>query len=514
MSQNPFTFGNPIKDSNRFFGRKQEIREIVNRLLSSAHESTSIIGEGRMGSTSLLMYLQNREVAENFALTPDLFCLVYLDFQGTELTPARFWNRVLQGISRSLVNPQLAEMTKQLQTREEVDLFDLEDYFDRMKDTGLTTVLLMDEFENITKNQNIRNDFYGGLRALAIHHGLALIPATRSELRDLCSSVEIKGSPFFNIFANITLMPLPMEESEEMVDSYLEKGCLSFSQEDRTFILNMGGGHPYLLQISGYHWFEAKALGFEGDNLYKIASEKIYEQAEPHFRDMWSLFSDNEKLLMVNRFANMSGGKPDEILLSQADISPGFLRSLQKRGLVVKTGEKIGCISPIFEEFLRQQIITSKPIEANRKHSNRGQESQRSLSEYDVFISYSTIDHTMTDAIVAGLEKRGVHCWVAPRDIQPGTTYGQAIITAINECKGMIVIFSSNSNASEQVMQEVERAVSKRMTIIPFRIENVVPTGAMELFLSARQWLDAFEPPLETILEQLADTISTLKRQI
>ncbi len=35
---NPFTFGNPIKDPARFHGREAEIRQIINRLLSSAHE--------------------------------------------------------------------------------------------------------------------------------------------------------------------------------------------------------------------------------------------------------------------------------------------------------------------------------------------------------------------------------------------------------------------------------------------------------------------------------------------
>jgi len=42
---NPLTFGNPIKDPSRFYRRTEDIRQIVNRLLSSAHESASIIGE-------------------------------------------------------------------------------------------------------------------------------------------------------------------------------------------------------------------------------------------------------------------------------------------------------------------------------------------------------------------------------------------------------------------------------------------------------------------------------------
>jgi uncharacterized protein len=56
---NPFTFGNPIKDPARFYGREADIRQITNRLLSSAHESTSIIGERRIGKTSLLYHLSD-----------------------------------------------------------------------------------------------------------------------------------------------------------------------------------------------------------------------------------------------------------------------------------------------------------------------------------------------------------------------------------------------------------------------------------------------------------------------
>ena len=63
MTPNPFTFGNPIKDPTRFHGREADVRQVVNRLLSSAHESTSIVGERRIGKTSLLKHLENKQVA-------------------------------------------------------------------------------------------------------------------------------------------------------------------------------------------------------------------------------------------------------------------------------------------------------------------------------------------------------------------------------------------------------------------------------------------------------------------
>jgi len=54
MHPNPFSFGNPIRDPQRFIGRRSDLQQIVDRLRSSAHESTSVVGERRIGKTSLL----------------------------------------------------------------------------------------------------------------------------------------------------------------------------------------------------------------------------------------------------------------------------------------------------------------------------------------------------------------------------------------------------------------------------------------------------------------------------
>ncbi len=61
----------------------------------------------------------------------------------------------------------------------------------------------------------------------------------------------------------------------------------------------------------------------------------------------------------------------------------------------------------------------------------------------------------------------------------------------------MILVFSASSNESPQVRREVERAVHKDLCILPFRIENVVPSKSLEYFLSAQHWMDAFPPPRE-----------------
>ena len=54
---------------------------------------------------------------------------------------------------------------------------------------------------------------------------------------------------------------------------------------------------------------------------------------------------------------------------------------------------------------------------------------------HDIFVSYSTKDKVVADAIVSALENENMRCWYAPRDIEPGADWGTSITEAIHECK-------------------------------------------------------------------------------
>jgi hypothetical protein len=131
---------------------------------------------------------------------------------------------------------------------------------------------------------------------------------------------------------------------------------------------------------------------------------------------------------------------------------------------------------------------------------------------HDVFISYSSKDKSVADAACAVLEGRGVRCWVAPRDIAAGSDWGESIIDAIAGSRVMVLVFSANANASPQVKREVERAVNKGVTVVPFRIENVPLCKTLEYFVSTPHWMDAYTRPLEQHLGKLADTVLAIVR--
>ena len=129
---------------------------------------------------------------------------------------------------------------------------------------------------------------------------------------------------------------------------------------------------------------------------------------------------------------------------------------------------------------------------------------------HDVFVSYSARDKAVADAVCATLESRKIRCWIAPRDVPPGTQWPGALIKAIDAGSVFVLVFSDGSNNSPQVLREVARAVSKGVPVIPFRIEDVQPSDDIGFFIATLHWLDALTPPLEEHLSRLAHTVQVL----
>ncbi len=123
------------------------------------------------------------------------------------------------------------------------------------------------------------------------------------------------------------------------------------------------------------------------------------------------------------------------------------------------------------------------------------------------FLSYSSKDKLIADAICSRLENQGIRCWIAPRDVKPGTDYSNQIADALESATTMVMVFSSESNNSRHVKSEIDRAFSLGKIIIPFRVENVELDKGLAYYLAKTHWLDAVTRPLEQHIDKLAATI-------
>ncbi|MFX0147216.1 MAG: leucine-rich repeat domain-containing protein [Candidatus Hodarchaeota archaeon] len=121
--------------------------------------------------------------------------------------------------------------------------------------------------------------------------------------------------------------------------------------------------------------------------------------------------------------------------------------------------------------------------------------------EHDLFISYSSKDKAIADAICHTFEENKLRCWIAPRDCQPGS-YAKSITQAIKSSKLLVLVYSNSINYSEHVKRELDLAINYAKTIVPFRIEEVSPSPAINYYLSSVHYFNAITLPLEShILE-------------
>jgi hypothetical protein len=128
----------------------------------------------------------------------------------------------------------------------------------------------------------------------------------------------------------------------------------------------------------------------------------------------------------------------------------------------------------------------------------------------DVFISHSAQDKKVAETICAALEESGIQCWVAPRDVRPGRSFPGEITRAIQQSKVMLMIFSQQSNSSEQVLREVQLAVDCHVPIIRLRIEDIPLSDDLRYYLSTPHWLDALTHPLSKHIPPVVAAVKEL----
>ena len=367
VMQDPFTYGNPISDPERFVGRRREVEQIFMRLRNPEFESSSIVGERRSGKTSLLNYIAHPDAIRQYGLDPETYLFVYLDLEmiTSTSTPTRLYQYMLRRIASKVQNEALKKEIRNVSLYENIDTYDLAELLDSMEDEGLHIVLLIDEFENVGDNANFGPDFYYGLRSLAIHHDLALITSTRVALVEIARSDAMRSSPFFNIFATINLRAFPQEDIQEIVKSYLEDTSISFDEAGVEHVLTLSDRVPFFVQMALHFLFEAHQQGVEESRRLSYVEERLQEVAAAHLENYWQNSGDDERtvltLLAIQGYeedGQLRYWQPSE--LERWDVHAGLsLNSLANRGLAIGQDDRYALASTTILQWITGELTSS-----------------------------------------------------------------------------------------------------------------------------------------------------------
>ena len=106
-----------------------------------------------------------------------------------------------------------------------------------------------------------------------------------------------------------------------------------------------------------------------------------------------------------------------------------------------------------------------------------------------VFVSHHSSKVDVAKAVESALQKRGVSCWIAPRDVDPGEPFDKSVRNAIDNCAAILLLFCAKSEKSRHVKRELILGDTAGRPIIPLRLEAIDP-GELAYHLADSQWID------------------------
>jgi AAA-like domain len=339
------------------------VEQIFGRLRNEEFESSSLVGDRRIGKTSLLNYLADPGVRAARGLGPERYNFIYVDLQMVDkaMGPEQLWRRLLV-FMRQCTDDGIRGALVVLERCERLDTFDLDELFQEVDDRGQHVVFLLDEFERVTENANFGPDFYYGLRSLMIHHKVALVTSSRLELIELCHSEAVKSSPFFNIFANINLRMFSDEDCQLMVSRSLSGTSVQFSEREMEQVLNLAGLHPYFLQAACCMLYESHRMGLGEAARRAYLAEHFRAEAIPQIVDYWDNSGDYEKIVLTAAAALLEQTTEPMQGFSLQDLHGVFSRAeptverLEKRGMLMSRDGRYRLFSSVLGPWVLSQI--------------------------------------------------------------------------------------------------------------------------------------------------------------
>lgn len=360
----PFTYGNPISDPTRFFGRRREVEQVFNRLRNAEAESSSLVGGRRIGKSSLLNYLAHTDVRHRYGMDTEHYIFVYVDLQmvDSQTTPRRLWKRLLSQMERQCADEGLTTKVREIIAEDVFDNFSLADLFDTVDLLNKNVIFLLDEFENVTANPNFDPSFFYGLRSLAIQHNLSLITSSRHELIELTHSQAVRSSPFFNIFANITVRLFGDDEARHMITTLLANTAITFSDEEIATLSEIAGGQPFFLQAAGHFLFAAYGSYADAARRRGAWLKAFGDEVAPHMAHYWNAAAPQEQvtlLILALLSRQAGGGRPQFALSPLESLYPRASQSLNwlaRLSYVAEGPGQYGLFSSAFGEWVLSEV--------------------------------------------------------------------------------------------------------------------------------------------------------------
>jgi serine/threonine-protein kinase len=348
MRSNPFLNRVAIKDPRQFLGRGREVSKIFSRIGASRPQSISVVGERRIGKSSLLRFINDAEVRSRFLDRPADYAFVFIDLQQKRrLSLKEFFKELLALLAAEIRDPSLEKLDPGFDS--------IRGMLENFRRDGRKLIVLFDEFDAITANRAFDLEFYSFLRSIANNYDVAYVTSSARDLQELCHTQLIADSPFFNIFTNVFLRAFTRREALELITRPSMEAGLPLEGYARR-IMEISGHFPYFLQIACSAYFD-HLLENDG-KLNREEVEAIFlDEAKGQFRFIWDHLGEGQR--QVIRDFNQDG----QVAKEHSHI----YEDLKRAGYFIEDDRGGRIFSSLFSIVIsRPRRITTELREADR----------------------------------------------------------------------------------------------------------------------------------------------------
>jgi serine/threonine protein kinase len=342
--RNPYLNRVMIKHSSEFFGRSREIRKIYSRLDAPHPQSISIVGDRKIGKSSLLNYIYHPRNRRRYMENHENTIFIYLDFQrDSEHDVPTFIDFLFSMFAYECGNAH--DYTKHQKTLDQ-----LKAVIEELNSEGKRIVILMDEFEAITRNKNFEESFFSYLRALANSYRVAYVTSSHEDLQKMCHAKDISDSPFFNIFSNLPLRPLTREEAIDLIRVPSKAEAVPLERHAEK-IIDLAGYFPLFLQIACSSVFEYLVDDPDGEPDWGDIETTFMDEVDQHYRFVWERMDEPAR----ENLGRIAAGKTTGARLKFVN------EQLERRGYLVESSGRLDICSSSFKGFVMRQAGERKP---------------------------------------------------------------------------------------------------------------------------------------------------------
>ncbi len=347
MNESPFHLG-AMERAEWFYDRRSQVHDALRMLRDKGN--VEVTGPRRIGKTWFLRYISHPTTLREYGLDPQEHICVFIDCQHRSIQQeeTRVYERLLECIVDTAERVGVDLVPESFDSSAAGRTF--EQSLKQLHSRGSRVIFLLDEFEVMAGNPNLGIIFFNHLRALAGADdvNVAFVTGSTISLVDIAlERRDLLGSPFFNIFQPIQLRLFSDQDSRYLVEDSLRRAETSFPGDLLELVLEVGGEHPFFLQLAGHH---ALRLPVTGEALTEHEREafleRFYQAAERHFEYYWQKLDHQDQYVLA--------ALP---LLEQDRSYQVTIERLRDACLITQRKGRYRYFSPLLQAFVRHQQV-------------------------------------------------------------------------------------------------------------------------------------------------------------